>query len=393
MRFWAPLFEEAEWSIRAVLPLRSPLEVARSLNRRDGISVCWGCLLWLRHVLNAEAETRAIPRAVLDWSRFLDGKGEALARVTERLDLTWPNRGETAFADIDKFVLPGLRRHTATEVDLRAHPAISDLVRETYSAMLELVEAPRNNSLFGKLDDLRARFESAAAVFGQMTRELEDDLYSARSRAAERGALATQLAAERDALAAELAAERDALAAERRAVARLTDALSAEQNRFARALAAANSEIDAVSKRLLDADEQIARADAAIAHIGGRYAEKGSSQRSRFRRPWKSRSRSLAKDLEAIRSSVFFDERHYLEANPDVREMGLDAALHYLAHGALEGRDPGPFFSTSAYLARYPDVAQASLNPLLHYEAHGRGENRGVLPYSVKSRRLPSDSG
>jgi hypothetical protein len=395
MRFWAPLFEEAEWSIRAVLPLRSPLEVARSLNRRDGISVCWGCLLWLRHVLNAEAETRAIPRAVLDWSRFLDGKGEALARVTERLDLTWPNRGETAFADIDKFVLPGLRRHTATEVDLRAHPAISDLVRETYSAMLELVEAPRNNSLFGKLDDLRARFESAAAVFGQMTRELEDDLYSARSRAAERGALATQLAAERDALAAQLAAERDALAAERGAVARLTaerDALSAEQNRFARELAAANSEIDSVSRRLLDADEQIARADVAIAHIGGRYAEKGASQRSRFRHPWKSRSKSLAKDLEAIRNSVFFDERHYLEANPDVRDTGLDAALHYLVHGGQEGRDPGPFFSTEAYLARYPDVAEAKLNPLLHYEANGRHENRRVLPYADMNKRPSSDS-
>ena len=321
-----------------------------------------------------------------------------------------------------------MRHHTATEVDLRAHPAISDLVRETHGVMLELVEAPGNNSLFGKLDDLRARFESAAAVFGQMTRELEDELYGARSRAAERGALAAQLAAERDALAAQLAAERDALAAqlaaerdalaaqfaperdvlvaqlaaerdalatERGAVARLTaqrDALSAEQNRFARELAAANSEIHSVSKRLLDAGEQIAQADVAIAHIGGRYAEKSASQRSRFRRPWKSRSRSLAKDLEAIRNSVFFDEHHYLEMNPDVRDTGLDAALHYLVHGGREGRDPGPFFSTRAYLARYPDVAEASLNPLLHYEAHGRRENRGALLYSVKNRPPPSDS-
>ena len=118
-------------------------------------------------------------------------------------------------------------------------------------------------------------------------------------------------------------------------------------------------------------------------------------RKSRFRFRWKARSRRLAslsvgsKDIEVIRNSVFFDERYYLETNPDVREMGLDAALHYLAHGGLEGRDPGPFFSTRAYLARYPDVAEASLNPLLHYEAHGRGENRGVLPYSVKSRALP----
>jgi hypothetical protein len=424
MRFWAPVFVEAKLSVSAVLTLRSPLEVAWSLNRRDGLSLSWGCLLWLRHVLDAEAETRAMPRAVLDWSRFLDDKREALALVTEQLELAWPNGHERAFADIDELVLPGLRHHTATDLDLRAHPAISDLVRETYSAMLQLVEDPRNDCLLRRLDDLRARFETAAAIFGEATRELEDDLHNTRSRVTERDALAAQLAGERDVLAAQLAvergatarfgeergalcaerdalsAERDALSAERDALSAERDALSAERDALAVQLSAAKSEGGFLLERLLEANEQIARADAAIAHIGGRYVEKyNASKKALFRFPWKARSRWLAslsmssKDIEVIRNSVFFDERYYLETNPDVREMGLDAALHYLAHGALEGRDPGPFFSTRAYLARYPDVAEASLNPLLHYEAHGRGENRGVLPYSVKSRRLPSDSG
>ena len=97
MRFWAPVFEEAEWSVRAVLPLRSPLEVAWSLNRRDGLSVSWACLLWLRHVLDAEAETRAMPRAVVDWSRFLGDKRGTLARIAEELELTWPNGARKRF--------------------------------------------------------------------------------------------------------------------------------------------------------------------------------------------------------------------------------------------------------------------------------------------------------
>jgi hypothetical protein len=415
MRFWAPVFGEAAWSVRAVLPLRSPLEVALSLNRRDGLGLGRGCLLWLRHVLDAEVETRAMPRAVVDWSRFLDDKRDALARMTQQLKLTWPNGSERAFADIDELVAPGMRHHTATEVDLHAHLAISDLVRETYRAMLELVEVPGNNRLFGKLDDLRARFEGAAAVFGQMTRELEDGLHNARSRSAERDALAAQLAAERDALAAQLAAERAQLAAERHALAaqlasergalaaeqsagvKLTaerDTLSAEQDKLGRQLSAANREIDSVSKRLLEANEQIARADAAIAYISGRYVEKYSaSKKALFRFPWRARLRRLAslsiisKDIEVIRNSIFFDERYYLQTNPDVREKGLDAALHYLAFGALEGRDPSPFFSARAYLARYPDVAEASLNPLLHYEAHGRRETRGVLQHQTFCQR------
>ena len=59
MPFWAQVFHEANCSLHAVLPLRSPLEVAWSLNCRDGIRPAHGCLMWLRHVLDAEAETAA----------------------------------------------------------------------------------------------------------------------------------------------------------------------------------------------------------------------------------------------------------------------------------------------------------------------------------------------
>ena len=145
MRFWAPVFEEADWSVRAVLPIRSPLEVAWSLRRRDGHSVSWWCLLWLRHVLDAEAETRAMPRAVLDWTGFLSDRRGALARAAKQLELAWPNSCESALTDVDEFISPGMRHYRATEADLRADPAISNLMLETSSSMLELVDDPRNN--------------------------------------------------------------------------------------------------------------------------------------------------------------------------------------------------------------------------------------------------------
>jgi lipopolysaccharide biosynthesis protein len=389
MRFWAPVFQESGWSVRAVLPLRSPLEAAWSLNRRDGLSVSWVCLLWLRHVLDAEAETRAIPRAVLDWTRFLDDRRGALAQVTKQLELTWPNSGEGAFADVDELISPGMRHHTATEADLRAHPAISDLMLETSSAMLELVDDPKNKCVLMKLDDLRVRFDEAATIFSQATRELEDDLHDARSRATERDSLVAHLAAERDALAAQLAVERNALSAERDALAAERDALSSERDKLVVQLSAAKSDVDVVSGRVLAANEQIARAEATIAHVSAQYLKNQAPRQSRFRSSWKSRplrrSSANGKDLNAIHDSIFFDEGYYLEKNLDVRETGINAAHHYLAFGWTEGRDPGPYFSTEAYLARHPDVAEAALNPLLHYEAHGRQENRGLLPYSVKS--------
>jgi hypothetical protein len=50
MPFWRPVLEEAKWSVSALLPIRSPLEVAWSLRRRDGLSpaygACSGCAMF-----------------------------------------------------------------------------------------------------------------------------------------------------------------------------------------------------------------------------------------------------------------------------------------------------------------------------------------------------------
>ena len=70
MPFWGPVFAEAKWSARALLPIRPPLEVSQSLHCRDGIGPAHGCLLWLRHVLDAEAETRGMARAFLTGRAF-----------------------------------------------------------------------------------------------------------------------------------------------------------------------------------------------------------------------------------------------------------------------------------------------------------------------------------
>lgn len=324
MPFWGPVFEEAKWSVRALLPLRSPLEVAWSLNRRDGLSLAYGCLLWLRHVLDAEAETRGMARAVLDWPEFLGDRRKALRRVSERLGLIWPRWHEGALAEVDQFVSADLRRHRASEADLRTHPAVNDLVRQTYAAMIDLVRDSGDSRILRKLDGLRAGFETASAIFDSPMRELNAEVRQIRSQAA-----------------AEVRQIRSQAAAE------------------------------------------IARAAAIMAQIADQDRVKSrNSTATGSRSFWNPRSRAGAPpsadatDLEAIRNSLFFNAAHYLETNPDVRAAGIDAAFHYLVHGGLEGRDPGPFFSTKAYLARYPDVAEAGLNALLHYETRGRREHR-----------------
>lgn len=198
MPFWRPVFDEAQWSVRALLPIRSPLEVGWSLGRRDGLSPAYGCLLWLRYVLDAEAETRGMARAILDWPQFLGDSRKALAQANEQLGVTWPYWGESALADIDRFVSADLRRERASEADLGAHTAVNDLVRRTYAAMLDLVRDPGDIRVLRTLDDLRAGFEAASAIFDCPMREAKEETRQVRSQAAAEIARAQAVATSAD---------------------------------------------------------------------------------------------------------------------------------------------------------------------------------------------------
>ena len=173
MRFWQPVFEEVGWSPRVVLPIRSPLEVAWSLRCRNGLAVGAGCLLWLRHVFDAEADTRGMRRAAVDWSSFLDDWPTALDAVLDRLDVRFPRCDSGTFAEIENFLSPDLRRFTASPVELHADPDVASLVRDVYAAMLDLATDADSAVTLSRLDALRARFEDAAAIFDSAMGEQE----------------------------------------------------------------------------------------------------------------------------------------------------------------------------------------------------------------------------
>jgi SAM-dependent methyltransferase len=76
-----------------------------------------------------------------------------------------------------------------------------------------------------------------------------------------------------------------------------------------------------------------------------------------------------------------FNPSFYLDRYPDVKESGKDPFLHFVEHGAFEGRSPHPLFDTPFYLAHQPAVAQAGLNPVLHYLR--AGASAGANPHPL----------
>lgn len=79
-----------------------------------------------------------------------------------------------------------------------------------------------------------------------------------------------------------------------------------------------------------------------------------------------------------ILNSELFDADWYIAQNADVPRHKHAAALHYLRHGAYEGRAASSSFSSKAYLLHNPDVAWAGTNPLVHYILHGAQEGRNA---------------
>lgn len=88
--------------------------------------------------------------------------------------------------------------------------------------------------------------------------------------------------------------------------------------------------------------------------------------------------------VRTIERSSYFDARWYLGQYPSLARDRLarrNPALHYLKKGGFEGLDPGPDFDSDWYLQQYPDVQAIGVNPLLHYLLHGAEEGRKIRPH------------
>jgi len=53
--------------------------------------------------------------------------------------------------------------------------------------------------------------------------------------------------------------------------------------------------------------------------------------------------------INLLREGGVFDEDYYLETNPDIKTLGIDAATHFYYFGHKEGREPCPNFNWLFY--------------------------------------------
>ncbi|WP_439595222.1 sulfotransferase family protein [Falsiroseomonas sp.] len=134
---WLPALSRFGAAPLALLPVRNPLEVARSLEVREAMPKRQALGLWLSHVLAAERDSRGLPRAVLHYDDLLRDWRGLLAH------LGVPVRRERALETI-AFLTPALRHHEAETETLLRDPEVPAAVKRVYA---ELRRAPAETGL------------------------------------------------------------------------------------------------------------------------------------------------------------------------------------------------------------------------------------------------------
>ena len=176
MPFWAQLFEACAVQPLYVNTHRSPVEVARSLQKREGWPLNAGLLLWLRHVLEAEAGSRGSRRCFTSYDRLLDNWGAVIGTIQRETGIAFPRRPGSSEVEVEAFLSSSLR-HSSEAIDsLSDNPVISKWVGTTYEILERWAaqgEAAADQAKdHAQLDAIRADFDSLTPIFGPQVQAL-----------------------------------------------------------------------------------------------------------------------------------------------------------------------------------------------------------------------------
>jgi len=208
--------ESANIRSAPLIIVRNPLEVALSLRARGGLSLEKSMLLWLRHYLDAEYETRHLPRNIVTYDAMLEDWRSLAVQSAGRLGVTWPRTPAEASAAIRAFLSHDLHHQRATKAELHASNETPAWVKAAYEALTRLCDEPKSGYAKRELDKIRQAFGESCALFGNVAfadranaKAFEREMHAANARAEPADQLRAELErtnAAKDAREAELIA-------------------------------------------------------------------------------------------------------------------------------------------------------------------------------------------
>jgi len=189
---WLAVLEEFGAEPLFVIPIRHPLEVAASLEQRNGFAAAKSLLLWLGHFLAVERDTRGFRRSFVAYHDLLSDWRGVVDRIGRDLHILWPRRSVAFDLEIDYFLSKSHRHHCFGDERLPFQHAIGQGLRTAFDWAMRAVN--RQPSAPAELDAVSSALAAAntpirplvAAEAATQSQLPQDDPYPPRASAAVR---------------------------------------------------------------------------------------------------------------------------------------------------------------------------------------------------------------
>ncbi|WP_159588041.1 sulfotransferase family protein [Chelativorans xinjiangense] len=391
--FWLDVLEGAGVAPLVISPIRNPLEVGASLEKRNGFEPDFGHLLWLRHVLDAEVASRGLPRFFAGYDQLMKDWNRVLTGAETALGIGWPRLSGNA-AEIDGFLSERYRHHKEAPERVADNPMLSGWLRDTFQIFSAWTAEGERQEDFPVLDRIRAELGTAGPAFGRLivagrkaakkSRDMEQKLHEAELALAERAEKAERLEAELESRAHAAAEAEEALAAAQ-------DKLSETDS----ALAKARQEADRMAEAYARQEALVASYKEQVELLLGDLKTQTEAALVKTREPANdhlAEKQQIERRLQE-RFSEIATLTQLLRVKEEQAEWLRQVASTLIGDsrsGRLAGLLPGPLalalrkiqlkrrglFDGQAYLRAHPDVARDRVDPLRHYLSHGIREER-----------------
>lgn len=163
------VLESLKYELWCVLAYRKPMEVARSLEVRDGLSMDVSALLWLRYTLDAELESKNCPRFLVSYDRLITASFDTVEALAHWGGAIGLSSDVATVAEAAGTLQPSLRHFAEpaghSEVVAAANPMA--VASEVYDAMEALACEAGAAEALAVLKGIRGGLNAASGLFSR----------------------------------------------------------------------------------------------------------------------------------------------------------------------------------------------------------------------------------
>jgi len=161
---WREVLEQSKVRLQCLFVVRSPVDVAGSLMRRDAIPFGKGLGIWFHYNIVALRDAADLPTVFLSYERLLAAWEPELRRCAAGLGLEWPKDDAGLRKAMDSFIDPNLRHNRSTAERLKELPAPA---QELYQALSEacLRDGTHHKELGQTVQRLHKEYHAYASLF------------------------------------------------------------------------------------------------------------------------------------------------------------------------------------------------------------------------------------